>query len=460
MIRNPAYAGAFAYGRRQVDPAHRQPGRRATGLLYKPQEEWLALHQDAYPAYLSWEQYLTNQQRLHQNATAAFGDPHADPSHSQGEAQHGSALLQGLVVCGLCGCRMRMAYKHTPRYRCDALARRYARPVCASFSVPSVDQIVIEAFFAAVQPAQLDALEAVLSAQQAERQRLAQQWDQRLSRARYEVGLAERQYEAVDPQNRLVAAELERRWEARLSALHAVEQDFQRFQNEPSALPLSEGMRTQFRTICQTLPALWASGDLSFAQQKQLLRSLIASVILRPLAPDRVEVKIVWLSGHYSLHEARPPILREADVSGHADMVVRVGELWQAALSDPEIAKKLTAEGFRTARRLEVTWLCVQKIRLSQGWYQTLHQSRGALELAGYLTPQGLAARLGVERTWVYNRLYRGVIASQYVRRSGQGNVWLIQDDPDLLSYLRGLLPAERIPPSEGNSSLSPNRNM
>jgi DNA invertase Pin-like site-specific DNA recombinase len=453
ILRNPAYAGAFAYGRRQVDPARRQPGRKATGLAYKPLSEWLHLQQGVYPAYLCWEQYLANQERLHQNATAAFDVSHTATEHAQGDTRHGRALLQGLVVCALCGCRMRLAYKHTPRYHCDALSRRYALPACASFRTPSVDQVVVEAFFAAVQPAQLDALEAVLSAQKAERDRLARQWEERRKRARYEVGLAERQYEAVDPQNRLVASELERRWETKLKEQQVVEQDFQRFEKELAPVALCDTMQKQFRAICETLPALWESGDLSWEQKKQLLRSLISSVILRSLAADRVEVKIVWLSGHYSLHEAHPLIQREADVSGHADMVVRVGELWQTGLSDEQIALKLTAEGFRSARRLEVTWLTVQKIRLSRGWYEMLYQSRGAQEVAGYLTPRGLAARLGVERTWVYRRLYTGQIASVYLRRSSQGNIWLIEESAELLSYLRGLLPAGQMLVPEGNQS-------
>jgi DNA invertase Pin-like site-specific DNA recombinase len=452
ILRNPAYAGAFAYGRRQVDPARRRPGQRATGLAYKPLSEWLYLQQDVYPAYLSWDQFLANQQRLHENATRVFAAPVGEGNTAQGAARAGAALLQGLVLCGKCGCRMRVAYKHTPRYHCDALARRYDRPRCASFPIPSVDQVVVEAFLEAVRPAQLDALEAVLAEQIADQTRLRRQWQERLVRARYEVGLAQRQYEAVDPQNRLVAAELERRWEEKLLQLRQVDQEVQRFEQQAQRPALSETTKQQFRTICQTLPVLWEQGELCGVQKKELLRSLIASVVLRALAPDRVEVKIVWVSGHYSLHEVPLRVHREADVSGHEAMIERIGQLWQSGQSDEQIAVTLTAEGFRSARRLEVTGPCVQKIRLDRGWYQTLHQSRGALELEGYLTPRGLASVLGVEQTWVYRRLYKGEIEARYLRRSAQGNVWLIQNDPVLLASLR----AQRVDPTSADGGSPP----
>lgn len=438
MIRNPAYAGAFVYGRKPTDPTRRQPGRRATGQVYKPMEEWLHIERDVYPAYISWEQYLANQARLHHNATR-FAEK---VQQAHGAPRQGAALLQGLATCGRCGHRMHVDYKFTPRYFCEALPRHFGGASCASLHGPSIDDVVVHAFFAALRPAQLDALEAILAAQRAEREQLAQHWEERLRRARYEAQLAQRQYDTVDPANRLVAGELEKRWEEKLRDLQATQEAYERFQQTPPPPALSAELRAQFQHISETLPALWQNGQLSSVQKKDLLRSLISRVVVKRTAPDQVEVKIVWISGHYSVASARPPIHRERDVTGYETMVVRIRELWQQGLDDEQMAAQLTAEGFHSARAQGVSPVAVMKIRLAQGWYSLLHQSRNALELNGQLTTRGLAARLGIGTTWVHRHIYSGAIDPKYVSRAPGTAVWLIRDDPELIEHLRQLLPA------------------
>jgi len=436
MVRNPAYAGAFAYGRRQGDPARQIPGRPATGQVHKPMEEWLHLQQEVYPAYIRWEQYLANQQRLHQNAVdyARQGEP------AQGAAREGAALLQGLVTCGCCGYRMRIAYKRSFRYQCDALVKHFGAPhVCMSLHGSSIDEEVVTAFFEAIQPAHLDALETILATQQTEHQRRVQLWQERRQRAQYEAQRAHRQYQVVDPENRLVAAELERRWEETLRALQETEEAYQRFQQTPTPSQIPTSLRDQLQHLSQTLPDLWPG--LSRSHQKELLRSLITRVILKREAADRVEVRIVWVSGHYSVRYARPPIYRQHEVTGYADMVQRIQALWEQGLDDEQMATQLTNEGFRSARTLDVSPITVGKIRRKQGWPLMLEQSRNALQLQGQWTPRGLAAHLGVERTWVYRRLSNGTIPSQYVTRHPQAGVYLIQDDSELIDQLRRLLP-------------------
>jgi DNA invertase Pin-like site-specific DNA recombinase len=435
MVRNPAYAGAFAYGRKQMDPAKRIPGRHATGRVKKPMAEWLHLQHDGYPAYITWEQYLANQERLRQNAMR-FTER---TQQAQGVARNGAALLQGLATCGQCGCAMRVAYKHSPRYSCNALAKRFGEAMCMSLHAPSIDIVVTQAFFEAIQPAQLDALEAILARQQAEQQQLAQQWADRLKRAQYEARLAERQYQAVDPENRLVAAELERRWETKLVQVQETQEAFERFQQRSVPTPLPSDLRHKFQHISETLPDLWP--NLSNTQKKELLRSLIGRVILKREAPDRIAVKIVWISDHYSVLYAQPPIHREQDVTGYEEMVVRIEQLWKQGLDDAQMAEKLSQEDFHSARSAVVSPVAVQKIRLAHGWHLSLAQCRNAKQFNGYLTARGLAARLGVERTWVYRRIYRGVIDPSYVARHPRSKVYLIKDDPKLIAELKQLLP-------------------
>ncbi|MCA1604539.1 MAG: zinc ribbon domain-containing protein, partial [Acidobacteria bacterium] len=365
--------------------------------------------------------------------------------HRRGPAREGTALLQGLAVCGVCGARMRVCYKDTPRYTCRDLATRVLEKMCCSLHGNSVDEAVVRSFFEALQPAQLDALEAVLTQQAAEHARLEEHWQNQLKRAGYEVRLAQRQYMAVDPDNRLVASELERRWEEQLHTLRQVQENHARFQQRPPLPALTGEQREEFQHLSTTLPALWP--DLTTVQQKELLRALISQVILKRIAPDQVEARIVWVSGHYTSLMTRPPIHREAEVTGYQQMVERVEELWREGWdSDEAIAAQLSAEGFHSARSAGVASKAVVKIRLTHGWHSTLQRSKKAERVGDWLTARGMAARLGVGRTWVYKRIYAGVITPENVHRRPHSQVWLIKDDPALIAQLKQLLATRREP--------------
>ena len=159
IVGNPAYAGAFVYGRRPKDPTRQIPGRHATGVVRKPMSEWICIKHDVYPAYITWEQYLANQNRLHENA-ARYNERIRS---GRGAPREGAALLQGLATCGECGHIMRVVYKPGVRYICYGLTKEFAEPTCASLDGASIDALVVQAFFAAIQPAELDALEALLA---------------------------------------------------------------------------------------------------------------------------------------------------------------------------------------------------------------------------------------------------------------------------------------------------------
>jgi DNA invertase Pin-like site-specific DNA recombinase len=432
LLLNPAYAGAFVYGRRPTDPARRKPGHHASGVVRRRLKEWPCIIQEAYPAYISWAQYQANQARLHDNLRRYNAQ-----CSGRGVAGEGAALLQGLATCGHCGHRMRVAYKPGVRYLCNGLSKEFAEPMCAHLDGPSAEAFVVAAFFEAIQPTQLDALEGVLAEQQRERDRLHQHYARQLQRAHHEANLAKRRYEQVDPDNRLVAVTLERDWEDKLRALREAEETLEGFVQSPPEPVLTVELRETLRHIGQTLPALWSSGELSHAQRKELLRSLIARVILQRLAPDRVQVKIVWVSGHFSQGMVIPPIHRQAQVSGYERMVARIRELWQAGFTDDHIAATLTTEGFYSARRQAVLPRTVLKIRNQQHWVSRYHAHRGTAKIEGLWTIHGLAHELGVDRNWFYRRLARGTLCEpDVVRRQPYGN-YLIRDEPALIERLR-----------------------
>jgi DNA invertase Pin-like site-specific DNA recombinase len=432
LLQNPAYAGVFAYGRRQADPRLRKPGRPAAGRVRKPSAEWLHVQHEVYPAYITWDQYLANQARIRQNGLR-FEE---NRQRAQGIVRDGACLLQGLIVCGHCGHHLQTVYKDTPRYFCRGLARTVdVSGSCTSVRAPVVDEVVVQAFFEAIQPAQLDALEAILAAQGQDRQRLDRHWQEQLKRAQYEVGLAQRQYDTVDPANRLVAAELERRWEEKLQQLRQSEEDYRHFQQTPLPETIPAHLRDLFREVSQRLPELWPV--LANPQKKELLRSLIAQVIVKRVISDQLEIRIVWISGCYTDYTTLTPIHRDQDVSGYEQMVNRIHELWQQNYTDEQMAQQLTSEGFHSARSPYVTPKSVQKIRLARRWYLPFERMRRVEEVEGYLTARGLAKQLAVNDSTVYRFIYKHVIPPEFVRRDAASGVYFIRNDPQLIEQLR-----------------------
>lgn len=432
MLKNPAYAGVFAYGRRQGDPKLRKPGRSSTGMRRKPMSEWIQCKQGVYPAYITWEQYLKNQERIQQNGLQF----EKNRQKAQGIVRNGPGLLQGLVMCGYCGHHMYIVYKHTPRYTCQGMVRTTNAPSnCKSARAEVVDKVVVQAFFEAIQPAQLDALENILSKQRSERARLEVQWEEQIKRARYEMHLAQRQYDAVDPENRLVAAELERRWEAKLQLLRQIEEAHDHFQHTPLPEKIPPNLREIFKDVSNRLPELWP--DISNPQKKDLLRSLIRQVIIRRPVQDRLEIRIVWISGYYSDHSALTPIHSEKQVTGYKQMVDRVAELCNQGYDDKQIAAQLTQEGFHSARAPIVSPITVQKIRLKRGWKPRFELLRGADEWEDFWTVNGLAKQIEVNESTIYRYIYKQIIAPEFINHEPATGIYLFPKDNQLVGFLK-----------------------
>jgi Recombinase zinc beta ribbon domain len=429
--------------RRPTDPLLRKPGHRGSGVVRKPMEEWVTIQQGVYPAYITWEQFLRNQERLAENAQEGLAKRMVRQG-AQGAPRTGEALLQGVICCGMCGYRMRVAYKPQVRYLCDGLKRHYHEKMCMSLDGPSIEEMVVNAFFNALRPAQLDALQALLAEQAKKEGQLRQYHRDQVTRATYEAHLARRRYEAVDPDNRLVAASLEKGWEEKLVALRQAEEEAERFEHRPLTPELSPELRQQLEHIGPTLPALWDRGKISNPHKKRLLRSLISRVIATRLAPDRIEIKIVWISGHFSVAQVIPLIHRQADASNYEALVARLDELTRQGLTDPEIAAQLTTEGFHTARRLAVTVGTIHKLRKNHGQVSSLHRHRKVSMIDGFWTIPGLTRELGVGQNWLYQQIYQGKLTEPDIQRLPGYRVHLIPNDPVLLARLRSEAAASR----------------
>jgi DNA invertase Pin-like site-specific DNA recombinase len=424
ILHNPAYAGAFVYGRRRPHP-QRRPGQARQQR--RPLEAWPTIHHAVYPAYISWEQFLANQARLLDNASTFA-------RRARGTPRHGQALLAGLVVCGRCGYQMRVAYKPQRRYTCTALAASYGAATCLHIDGASLEQVVVKAFFAALAPAALDLLDEVRATQRADQSRLVQYYADQVARAEYAARLAQRQYQAVDPDHRLVASELERQWEVALQGVADAQATAAQYAQQPPTPQLSPALRTQLQALGQSLPELWARGHFTAAQQKELLRSLIRRVLVTRPVPDTVEAKIVWVSGAMTPLQVHPPILRQSDVHGYAQFVERVLALGNAGYQDREIAQRLTAEGFRAARSARISRALVGEVRRARGQISLTEQFRTQAKLEGQWTVFGFAQELAVHRNWLYTRIRNGTLPA--TRHSVLGH-YLIPDTPEVMTTLR-----------------------
>jgi DNA invertase Pin-like site-specific DNA recombinase len=215
ILKHPAYAGAFTYGRTRTLRNGTAPGRPTTTRL--PLEQWRMRGNDKYPAYIPWTTFEQIQTMLKDN--------HAeyDRNKTRGIPRPGKALLHGLVYCGACGHKMVVQYKGGTEYLCNYLRQQYRVPVCQYVPADPVDIRVVTALFEALSPVALDGYTQAMETQQQQMAQIDAAQRQQLDRLRYEATLCERQCRRVDPDNRLVAAELERRWEAALRECQTAE---------------------------------------------------------------------------------------------------------------------------------------------------------------------------------------------------------------------------------------------
>jgi DNA invertase Pin-like site-specific DNA recombinase len=428
ILKNPAYAGAFVYGKTRS--VRKDPASAHTQEVRLPMDQWKIHIHDVYPAYLAWETFEQIQNMLADNYAAY------DRNKSRGVPRDGAALLHGIVYCGECGHKMVMEYKHGTRYLCNYLRQQYRVPVCQYIPADPVDLHVVEAFFQALSAVELDVYAAAVATQQATAQDIAHAHQQHLERLRYQAAIAGRQFNRVDPENRLVAAELEKRWEAALAELKGAEE------TQASQSPLSTGLlalspelETAFRAIGQHLPALWHQGRVSQRHKKALLRALIEKVVVHRLARDRVQARIVWQGGETTTVSIPVPVGALKDLAGAETMERIILERSDAGALDEAIAQELTALGYRSPLSRVVLPSTVKIIRLKHGQFHKRSQSHPR-QIEGALTISQLATALDMDPHWIYDRIHNGTIQ---VSKDPKTHLFLFPDEPATLEGFKQL---------------------
>ena len=221
MLHHPVYAGAYVYGRRMTDPRRQIPGRRGSGRAWARPEQWDVLIRDRLPAYITWDQHEANLSRLRDNSS----------KYGRGAPRGGGSLLAGIVRCGRCGKRMSISYvnRSSPRLTCDAARNQWGERQCQALGADQLERLVVSQVLLALEPASLELSLAAADQVESERKRIQQHHQQDVERASYECERARRAYSQVEPEHRLVARELERRWEAALTAKREAEEALEQF---------------------------------------------------------------------------------------------------------------------------------------------------------------------------------------------------------------------------------------
>ncbi len=398
-LHNPRYAGAFAYGRRRDRLT--AGGKKSYQLV--PREQWIALFRDAHPGYISWDTYETNQKLLLGNATAHGADRAAGP------AREGTALLQGLAICGRCGRRMTVRY-HTrrgvevPDYQCMTRCIQDGAQRCQTIPGGVVDATIGALLLDTLTP---HALEVALTVQAELDTRAAEADTLRrhaVERARHRADLARRRYLAVDPDNRLVADSLEADWNDALRTLQAAREDYERA-SEAAATTLTDQIRRQIGSLATDFPTIWSNPHTPQRDRKRMVRLLVDDVTLHKT--DRIHLHVRLRGGQTrSLAIAIPPTSWQARQT-RPDTVKALDRLLDTH-TDAEAADALNATGHRSGENKPFTAGIVVHVR--RKYHLPSHAER--LRAQGLLTTTELAQRLHVHPSTIKNWTRAGILNS------------------------------------------------
>ncbi len=346
ILTNPMYGGAYAYGRRttvtEVVDGH--AARRK--LRRRPMEEWQVLLPNHLPGYITWARYQTNQQRIRTNLDRVLG-----PEARRGAPRYGSALLAGLLRCRRCGRRLHVKYGgpgHIPRYSCFTAALHRGEHACIAFGGLRVDQAVEAELLRVVQPAALEAALQAWDLLQSKPDVRRTALELAIRQARYEADRARRQYDQVDPENRLVAGELERRWNTALQEVQRLEADLAKIPPPPP--PPGAADRAALMALAHDFPAVWHDPSTDRRKQKQLARLLIDEIIVDTPEDDRVvDMVIHWAGGTHTQMRVRLPRVGQHRYATDQDVVDLVRSLATVG-SDLTVASILNRLRIRTSK--------------------------------------------------------------------------------------------------------------
>jgi hypothetical protein len=399
LLSNPADAGAYVFGRFHSRRIVDADGTIRTRTVERSRSEWPVIIHGHHPAYISWETFLANEQRLATNYTRSGARP----------PREGAALLQGMILCGACGRPMVVGYPSGKALYdcCHSRSDHTQTPGCRAVMAAPVDAAVAERVLAVVSPQEITLALAAADEVMDRRARSTRALELRVERARYDAARAECAFHHCEPENRLVARSLEHRWEDKLSALADAEAALATAHREATPLP----PRAELEALASDLARLWHAPSTSHKDRKRLLRTLVADVTLNSQPAARhVRVGIRWHSGASEEVVVSRPVPASVSRRTSADTIEFVRQMSEQ--SDAQVAAELNAAGFRTGTRRRFDIAAVR-------WLRYAHQIPSPPRLLpGERTVAGVAAGLGISAGAVYpldrSRPTRGASRSEW----------------------------------------------
>jgi DNA invertase Pin-like site-specific DNA recombinase len=405
MLKNPSYAGVYVFGRYQYHQQISTTGEIQKKMRAVPMPDWRVQLRQHHDGYINWDEFLENGKRLEKNRT------NGETTMLSGPAREGLALLQGLLLCGNCGHAITVRYTGNggiyPTYLCNRQRREgLATKDCMSFRCDLLDAAVSEEVLKALQPTELQLALGALRELEVRDQAILRQWQMRLERAEYEVALAERRYQEVDPSNRLVANTLERRWNETLLHLQDLKKQAAEFQRKEARVFTPE-QKAKVLALARDFPRLWHAPSTQAKDRKRMLRLLIKDITVNKLVEQRqLSVHIRWHGGACTDLLVQIPPSAAGRPRYRSPIVDRIRDL-ACSLLDAQIADQLNREGCTSAKGKSYTAKMIRWIR----WRYQIPLAR--LKKSEELTVQEVAKQFGVSDGVVYYWVEHKVIQAR-----------------------------------------------
>jgi excisionase family DNA binding protein len=404
LLTNPVYAGAYVFGR-TVTRARFEEGRKVvTHGIARQREEWEVMIRDHHDGYITWEAYDRNQ-------TVIAGNANMKGAMVPGSVRNGGGLLVGLLRCGHCGRRLKVHHneRQGARYICNTEIGNLSNKNCIAFSNMRIDAAVSAEVLHAISPLAIEAaLQLIADHEQAGAERLRQS-ELALQQARYEETYARRQYDAIDPDNRLVAGELERRWNERLAAVARLEEQIENLRREQPRV-LHDDERTMLLALADDLPQVWNHPAASTQIRKRILRTVLKEIVVT-IEGDRLCLMVHWQGGDHTRLEVVKNRIGQNRFKTDMETVQLVCELARL-LPDHSIAPVLNRLGIRSARGHGWTQLSVRNFR---GAHQIAVYREGERAQRHELILHEAASRLGINKMTVIRLIRDGILPGRQV---------------------------------------------
>jgi Recombinase/Recombinase zinc beta ribbon domain len=437
VLSNPVYAGAYVYGKTRNERYIDEQGTVRNRTLHLPKEEWPVFLPGHHQGFIDWPTFEAIQARLQTNFPAKL--------HQAGCAlREGSALLQGLALCGNCGRRLHIAYQgtnSTPRYYCRGEERNGGRHLhCLNVGGLTIDEAVTDAFLEALTPAAVEATALAVQELESHHDAALSQWRLECERASYEAERAERQYKAVDPENRLVARGLEKEWETRLQNLASAEAELRR-REQQRPRTLTEEERQRIQALGSDLRLVWTAPTTTDRDRKELLRTLLEEVIFNvERKENRADLTMRWRGGMITKLEVR---LKSYHVQGprtDEDTLSLLGRL-AAHYPDDIIAGILNRQKRKPAYGGQFTAGHVSGLRR---YHKIARYEPSSESPSSEVVPVQKAAKvLGVAASTLHRWLNAGLIAGQQLT---PGAPWRISITEQLRNLFVDNAPPDYVP--------------